>query len=103
MEPLHDLIASIGGWPVLNSSWDEADFRLEERLAAITLTAADPIIAVWIGADARNTSANIIQVLANYTGMFPVGDTSCRTLIAVCACVCVCLSADISLNCAKND
>ena len=35
------------------------------------------------------------------TGMFPVGDTSCRTLIAVC--VCVCLSADISLNCAKND
>ena len=36
-----------------------------------------------------------------YTGMFPVGDTSCRTLIAVC--VCVCLSADISLNCAKID
>ena len=43
----------------------------------------------------------------NYTGMFPVGDTSCRTLIDVCVCVCVCvcvsLSADISLNCAKND
>ena len=54
-----------------------------------------------------------------YTGMFPVGDTSCRTLIAACVCVracarararsacvcclCVCVSADISLNCAKND
>ena len=40
-----------------------------------------------------------------FTGMFPVGDTSCRTLIDVCVCVCVCvsLSADISLNCAKND
>ena len=40
-----------------------------------------------------------------YTGMFPVGDTSCRTLIDVCVCVCVCvsLSADMSLNCAKND
>ena len=24
-----------------------------------------------------------------YTGMFPVGDTSCRTLIAECVCVCV--------------
>ena len=35
-----------------------------------------------------------------YTGMFPVGDTSSGTLIAVC--VCVCLSADISLYCAKN-
>ena len=36
-----------------------------------------------------------------YTGMFPVGDTSSGTLIAVC--VCVSLSADISLYCAKND
>ena len=44
-------------------------------------------------------------VQSYYTGMFPVGDTSCRTLIDVCVCVCVCvsLSADISLNCAKND
>ena len=38
-----------------------------------------------------------------YTGMFPVGDTSSGTLIAVCVCVCVCVSADISLYCAKND
>ena len=37
----------------------------------------------------------------HYTGMFPVGDTSSGTLIAVC--VCVSLSADISLYCAKND
>ena len=31
-------------------------------------------------------------ILYNYTGMFPVGDTSCRTLIDVCVCVCVCVS-----------
>ena len=42
------------------------------------------------------------------TGMFPVGDTSSGTLIAVCVCVSqsvsqVSLSADISLYCAKND
>ena len=37
--------------------------------------------------------------------MFPVRDSSCRTLIACCVSVCVsvCLSADISLNCANND
>ena len=29
----------------------------------------------------------------NITGMFPVGDTSCRTLFAVCVCVCVCARA----------
>ena len=57
----------------------------------------------------------ILQPELYYTGMFLVGDTSCRTLIDVCVCVCVCgcvcvcvcvcvsLSADISLNCAKND
>ena len=28
----------------------------------------------------------------SFTGMFPVGDTSCRTLIDVCVCVCVCVS-----------
>ena len=28
-------------------------------------------------------------VILYYTGMFPVGDTSCRTLIDVCVCVCV--------------
>ena len=40
-----------------------------------------------------------------HTGMFPTGDTSSGTLIAVCVsvCLCVCLSADISLYCAKND
>ena len=27
-----------------------------------------------------------------FTGMFPVGDSSCRTLIAVCLCLCVCVS-----------
>ena len=45
----------------------------------------------------------MIIIIQFYTGMFPVGDTSCRTLIAVCVCVSVCVSADISLNCAKND
>ena len=33
-----------------------------------------------------------VSLLINYTGMFPVGDTSCRTLIDVCVCVCVCVS-----------
>ena len=32
-----------------------------------------------------------------YTGMFPVGDTSCRTLIAVCVCVCVCVRRHIAI------
>ena len=54
------------------------------------------------------TATHVVIYIYN-TGMFPVGDTSSGTLIAVCVCVCVCvcqsvyLSADISLYCAKND
>ena len=56
--------------------------------------------------DRRATSAiqrtcHVVEYNSYYTGMFPVGDTSSGTLIAVC--VCVSLSADISLYCAKND
>ena len=51
--------------------------------------------------------SSLISVRVYYTGMFPVGDTSSGTLIAVCVCVSVCqcvrVSADISLYCAKND
>ena len=34
-------------------------------------------------------------VVFDYTGMFPVGDTSSGTLIAVCVCVCVCVSQSV--------
>ena len=34
----------------------------------------------------------IVYIIILFTGMFPVGDTSCRTLIDVCVCVCVCQS-----------
>ena len=37
------------------------------------------------------------HVLGCYTGMFPVGDTSCRTLIDVCVGVCVCVCVCVSV------
>ena len=39
-------------------------------------------------------------VVYYYTGMFSVGDTSCRTLIAVCVSVClsVCVSVCLSVR-----
>ena len=51
------------------------------------------------------TTLGIYRHFKIITGMFPTGDTSSGTLIAVCVsvCLCVCLSADISLYCAKND
>ena len=39
----------------------------------------------------RFTAVKFIRLASIYTGMFPVGDTSCRTFIAVCVCVCICV------------
>ena len=38
-----------------------------------------------------------IGIIIYYTGMFPVGDTSSGTLIAVCVCVCVCVRRHIAI------
>ena len=42
-----------------------------------------------------------ISFLCYCTGMFPVGDTSCRTLIDVCVCVCVCVCQSVRRHIAK--
>ena len=42
-----------------------------------------------------------ISYIVYYTGMFPVGDTSCRTLIDVCVCVCVCVCQSVRRHIAK--
>ena len=78
--------------------------RIMRCIGFVTLTWA----VVQVRSDVIKPRHCLITFYSNFiTGMFPVGDTSCRTLIDVCVCVCVCvcvsLSADISLNCAKND
>ena len=57
---------------------------------------------VWRCIDMFCSDLFAIAIIINaFTGMFPVGDTSSGTLIAVC--VRACVRADISLYCAKND
>ena len=58
---------------------------------------------VYVSYIVETEAVNANNKTKYYTGMFPVGDTSSGTLIAVCVCVCASLSADISLYCAKND
>ena len=43
-------------------------------------------------------SAEYCNILNDYTGMFPVGDTSSGTLIAVCVCVCVSVCPCVSVS-----
>ena len=74
--------------------------RLEQLLLVITnegLLASVKVFCDWMSCNKAIIATcakvgGILMILIHniYTGMFPVGDTSCRTLIA-CMCVCVCV------------
>ena len=47
---------------------------------------------------ANNYHCENLVLVYLYTGMFPVGDTSSGTLIAVCVCVCQSVSQSVSVS-----
>lgn len=56
------LLTEFGGWPVIDSSWNESAFDLSELLGKLKAYNNDIMIAQWVGADSHNSSARIIQV-----------------------------------------
>lgn len=61
LEPLHDLVRSLGGWPVLDSNWDASQFNWLELAATLRLYNNDVFIMQWVGPDIKNSQDNIIQ------------------------------------------
>lgn len=61
--PLRALLDTLGGWPVLDPSWDETNFDWIELMAKLKLLNNKVLINNWVGADDRDSSVNIIQVL----------------------------------------
>lgn len=60
--PLQQLLESLGRWPIVNSKWEENKTNLAELLAEIKLFNNDVIAAIWVNADTKNSSFNIIQI-----------------------------------------
>ncbi|XP_076318577.1 neprilysin-1-like [Tachypleus tridentatus] len=62
-KPLHDIITSLGGWPVTSRNWTEPSWPIEKLLG---LLRGDYnmgiIIEQWVGPDDKNSSVNIIQL-----------------------------------------
>lgn len=64
--PLKVLIRNLGGWPVLDENWETPKTSLEQMLAKIRGKYNEAIlVAVVVGPDDKNSSANILQVIFN--------------------------------------
>nr|CAI5862815.1 unnamed protein product [Callosobruchus analis] len=62
-KPIRQIIAQLGGWPVLSNNWTAPSFSIETLLGYIRSTYNEAyIIEQWVGPDDKNSSANILQV-----------------------------------------
>lgn len=61
IQPLLDLVESLGGWPVLNENWSGENFDWLNLTAHLRRYNNDILIVQWVGPDIKNSDENIIQ------------------------------------------
>ncbi|XP_034665893.1 neprilysin-4 isoform X1 [Drosophila subobscura] len=61
LEPLHNIIRDLGGWPVLDQQWSDTNFNWQALAATLRRYNNDILIVQWVGADIKNSEENIIQ------------------------------------------
>ncbi|XP_058467628.1 neprilysin-4 [Malaya genurostris] len=61
LQPLLELLDSLGGWPVLNPGWQSNNFDWLNLTAQIRRYNNDILIVEWVGPDIKNSDENIIQ------------------------------------------
>ena len=62
-KPLDDLIKEYGSWTLTSDDWDEESWDMIKYLSLMRRKLAlGPLFTVFVSADQRNSSVNIIQV-----------------------------------------
>lgn len=62
-EPLKEVLRSLGGWPVIESAWKKPKFSKEQLFGRLRGDYSESVlIELFVGADDKNSSVNIIQV-----------------------------------------
>lgn len=61
LNPLMELLKELGGWPVLDSNWNETQFDWLKLTAQLRLYNNDIFIVEWVAPDIKNSQENIIQ------------------------------------------
>lgn len=62
-KPLRDVIKELGGWPVAERDWVEPEWPIEHLFGKLKGDYNQGVcIEIWVGADDKNSSVNVIQV-----------------------------------------
>ncbi|KAK6176886.1 hypothetical protein SNE40_015099 [Patella caerulea] len=61
-EPLLDILTLLGGWPVLEPSWNNPTFDLSANLVQLQILNLDPIINMFVTTDFKDSSKRIIYI-----------------------------------------
>ncbi|XP_064461110.1 neprilysin-1-like isoform X2 [Ornithodoros turicata] len=68
-EPLLSLLKGLGSWPVITKNWTGESFDWLSLTAVMRQHSNDILFAQWVGADSKNSSANVIHVDQVDTGL----------------------------------
>ncbi|CAG4961168.1 unnamed protein product [Parnassius apollo] len=60
-QPLLDLLDLLGGWPMLNTNWNDSKFDWLELMAKLRVYNNDILISEWVGPDIKNSDEFVIQ------------------------------------------
>ncbi|KAF5284505.1 hypothetical protein FQR65_LT13521 [Abscondita terminalis] len=60
-KPLLKLLKQLGGWPIVDTEWDETHFDWLHLVAQLRLYNNDVLISEWVGPDIKNSDEYVIQ------------------------------------------
>jgi Peptidase family M13 len=64
-QPLRDILKTLGGWPVIEPNWKPPNRSIENLMGTLRGEYSEPVlIELYVGADDKNSSINILQVRA---------------------------------------
>ena len=62
-QPLRDILKTLGGWPVIEPNWKPPNISIEKLMGTLRGEYSEPVlIELYVGADDKNSSINILQV-----------------------------------------
>lgn len=65
-QPLRDILKTLGGWPVIEPDWKPPNISIETLMGKLRGEYSEPVlIELYVGADDKNSSINILQVSPN--------------------------------------
>jgi hypothetical protein len=63
LEPLLEIIESLGDWPMTSDSWKEEDFDLQNSIAHLNrLLGLSPLVSLIVYLDRKNSTRSAITV-----------------------------------------